>query len=398
MKASNQYHPQTVSHPGETLVEKLEEMGMSIKEFAVRTAKPEKTIFAIIKGASSITPDMAVTFEDVTKIPARFWMNLQCQYDECEARNKRERQMESFLSWSRKFPFAPMAKLGWIPACKSNVEKAASLLAYFAVGSPTAWENYYLNQQLKVAFRISLSRTKEPYAISAWLRRGEIQCKELSGNQEYSEKELRDKLPEMKALMTEHPEDTASRLQALCLACGVKLVYTPCLPKAPINGSTRWINNTPCVQLSGRQKRYDVFWFSFFHEIGHILLHGKKDIFLEDIEYDDKQMEKETEADAFASRILLSPAEEKQIIDNGDYSVKAILKYAKQFKTHPSIIVGRLQYKKIIPYRNNRQLVTAINLFPGTEEGNQKPEKPHRDRTNAFPISCRTHDPIRGIG
>ena len=109
-------------------------------------------------------------------------------------------------------------------------------------------------------------------------------------------------------------------------------------------------------------------------------------------------MEKETEADAFASRILLSPAEEKQIIDNGDYSVKAILKYAKQFKTHPSIIVGRLQYKKIIPYRNNRQLVTAINLFPGTEEGNQKPEKPHRDRTNAFPISCRTHDPIRGIG
>ena len=82
MALQNQYFPQSVPHPGETLVEKLEEMGMGPKEFALRTGKPEKTITAILNGGSSITPDMAVQFENVTKIPAHFWMNHQRGYDE----------------------------------------------------------------------------------------------------------------------------------------------------------------------------------------------------------------------------------------------------------------------------------------------------------------------------
>ena len=63
-------------------------MGMSVKEFAVRTSKPEKTIFAVIGGKSSVTSDMAVAFESVTKIPAHFWLNIQRGYDEYVARQK----------------------------------------------------------------------------------------------------------------------------------------------------------------------------------------------------------------------------------------------------------------------------------------------------------------------
>ena len=122
----------------------------------------------------------------------------------------------------------------------------------------------------------------------------------------------------MKSLCAEQPADFAVALQHLCAKAGVKLVYTPCLPKAPINGSTRWINDVPCIQMTGRHKRNDIFWFTFFHELGHILLHGKKDIFLEDVEYADKQREKEEEADAFSSRILLSQTEENEISGQGD--------------------------------------------------------------------------------
>jgi addiction module HigA family antidote len=78
----NQYFPQSVPHPGETLAEKLKEMGMDPKEFARYTGKPEKTIIAVLNGKSSITPDMAVQFEHMTKIPANFWMNHQRGYDE----------------------------------------------------------------------------------------------------------------------------------------------------------------------------------------------------------------------------------------------------------------------------------------------------------------------------
>lgn len=77
MAKQNQYFPQSVAHAGQTLEEKLEELNMGPKEFAVRTGKPEKTITAILKGESAITPDMAVLFEDILKIPARFWLNAQ---------------------------------------------------------------------------------------------------------------------------------------------------------------------------------------------------------------------------------------------------------------------------------------------------------------------------------
>ena len=90
MATRNLYIPENVSHPGTTLDEKLKEMGMSVKEFAVRTSKPEKTVIAIIKGDSSITPDMAVAFESVTEIPADFWMNRQSNYDECMSHSKGE--------------------------------------------------------------------------------------------------------------------------------------------------------------------------------------------------------------------------------------------------------------------------------------------------------------------
>ena len=70
------FTPRVIYHPGVTLAEKLEELGMSAKEFSVRTKKPEKTINAVLKGNSSLTPDMAVAFESVTGIPANFWITL----------------------------------------------------------------------------------------------------------------------------------------------------------------------------------------------------------------------------------------------------------------------------------------------------------------------------------
>lgn len=226
-----------------------------------------------------------------------------------------------------------------------------------------AWDDYYLNQQLEVAFRISLTGIKESHAISAWLRQGEIQAAEEEVS-EFSEKALREAIPTMKKLCAKQPADFAQALQEECAKAGIKLVYTPCLPKAPINGSTRWINDVPCIQMTGRHKRNDVFWFTFFHELGHILLHGKNDIFLEDIEYADKQKEKEKEADDFASRTLLSQAEENEIIRKGDFSAGSIRSYAEKFNVHPGIIVGRLQHKKVIPFKSLSNFIEKIELYP----------------------------------
>lgn len=292
-----------VYHPGETLSEKLSETGMSIKEFAVRTSKPEKTIFAIINGSSSITSDMAVAFESVTHIPAHFWMNAQQAYDEYIARKKREQIITDSIKWAEMFPYEEMAKSGWIETTDIPAEKVKNLFSFFEISTVKGWEDYYFNQRLKVAFHISLFGTINPYAISAWLRRGEQQAAGIELNVRYSANLLKDKISLMKDCLSSDSRNYATGLQKICADAGIKLIYTPALSKIPITGCARWINNFPCIQLAGQDKNNDTFRYSFFHEIGHILLHGKKDVFLENIDYADKHISKEKEADIFAEII-----------------------------------------------------------------------------------------------
>ncbi len=358
----NQFFPQIVFHPGEALAEKLEEMRMSIKEFALRSEKPEKTVIAIINGDSSITPDMAMAFENVLRIPAHFWVNKQRLYDEFKAREKRNDLLKESQSWMKKFPVNDMVKKGWLPEVKTPEEKTGALLAFFSFSSFTSWENYYFNQQLKVAFRISLAHSREPYAISAWLRKGEIEAANIQ-SESYSAIKLKSTLPEIKKLMVAHPEDYLEKLKELLLAAGVKLIYTPCLPKAPINGATRWLaGETPLIQISGRFKRNDIFWFTIFHEIGHILLHGKKDIFLESFEYPEMNIEKEKEADDFAIKVTFSKEQEAEVVSDNNLTLRKIQDYALKFGTHPAIIVGRLQHNGLINHSVGTNLLIPIQI------------------------------------
>ena len=359
MEKQNTYLPSIVFHPGETLEEKLEEMGMGSKEFAVRANKPEKTIIAILKGESSITADMAVQFESVTKIPAHFWINHQRSYDEFIAREKHKAVIEQAIPWAKSFPLSTMIKKGWLPEVATIQEKTAAMLSFFGLSSHVAWENYYFNQQLKVDFRISLASTNQPYAISGWLRKGELQATELEAKP-YVEKNFKEALPALKAVMAQHPDNFFHQLQSICLEAGVKVVHTPCLPQAPINGATRWLNDTPLIQLTGRYNRNDSFWFTFFHEAGHILLHGKKDIFLEKVDYSDKDLVKEKQADEFAIKWTLTETEEKTIWAAEPLNEYKINYFAKQFNTHPAIIVGRFQHKGLMRPSSFKQYMEPV--------------------------------------
>jgi HTH-type transcriptional regulator/antitoxin HigA len=78
----NEYFPQSVPHPGLTVAEKLNELGISLKELGIKTGLGESVITAILKGAKPVTADIAIQFEKVLKIPAHFWLNNQRKYDE----------------------------------------------------------------------------------------------------------------------------------------------------------------------------------------------------------------------------------------------------------------------------------------------------------------------------
>lgn len=363
MTLINQYSPDIVFHPASTLNEKLEEMGMSRKEFALRTSKPEKTIIAVLKEESSVTPEMAVLFENVTQIPAQFWINKQARYNEYIAREKHKGVIAEASEWAKQFPYAEMAKQKWVDSTRKAEEKTINLLSYFGVASHNAWEKLYVETELKVAAYTSLKQSHQPHAISAWLRQGEIQAKQIEAPT-FNLKMLKSNIPAMRQLMVNQPMNFFELLQKSCLEAGVVLLFTPKLPKVPLSGSTRWLSNTPLIQLTARYKKNDSFWFTFFHELGHIILHGKKYISLENIDFAAADPKKEEEAHQFAVSYTFTNEQEQEILQNTTVSEQDIIDYAKKFNTHPAMIIGRLQHDGYIHYSVGRQFMESIDLTP----------------------------------
>lgn len=347
MSTTYLYNPNYAIHPGETLREKLEELQMRPNEFAIRTGKPTKTISNILNAKSSITPEMAVQFEKVLSIPAIFWIKKQANYNEFIAKEKYKQDINAAKDWVNLFPYNHMANLGIVKDTKIVNEKIEELFNFFDIAKHTAWENIYFNQKTPIYFRISLKHKKNPYSLSVLLQLGKLEAKKIEAPI-YNKTLLKTIIPQLKTLMIESPNDFLQKIQILCLKAGVKVIYTPIIKNTVTNGVVRWIDNNPVIQMTDLYKKYDVFWFSLFHEIGHIILHAnKKNIFLEESQAIEKSKE-EKEADKFAIEILL-PSKKYCEIESVLLLEKNILSIisdlAKHYDTHQDIILGRFLLK-----------------------------------------------------
>lgn len=343
------YIPDIAFHPGETLKEILNERSITNKELALRTNKPEKTISKVINGTSALTPDMAVAFETVLDLPAQFWMNLQRDFDETSARLNHIKNCKDAQDWARQFPYPKMANLEWVPKTSKADEKAHHLFKFFGVTSERAWEKSYVDSGLRVAARLDLASNAKKHAITAWLRKGELLTKDVN-LPKYSHWKLKKIIPELKSIMVEGKPGFFKKLQSICASAGVCVILIPSLPNATILGCSRWIDGMPIIQMSERYKKYDRFWFTFFHEIAHVLLHGSTYVSLEMNHYEADAEPKEKEANDWAGELLFSN-NDLSLLKQMDYSNVGVIKqYARKINTHPSIIVGRLQREDLIGY------------------------------------------------
>ena len=93
----------------------------------------------------------------------------------------------------------------------------------------------------------------------------------------------------------------------------------------------------------------DIFWFSLFHEIGHIV-NGDIGKNLKFLDYGNDQ-DKELAADLFASNMLLSPESYERFIQRKDFSIEAICRYAESQNVMPYIVIERLQKEKYLDYK-----------------------------------------------
>lgn len=348
---TNQYTPDSVSRPGETLQEVLEDRQMTQVELASRMGRPKKTINEIIQGKAAITPETAIQLERVLGIPASFWNNLERNYREFLARRDEEERLASSTDWLEKLPVRKMVELGWIEKKTESVDQARELLNFFGIASPGQWQKVFELPQ--ATFRHSQAFESDSGALAAWLRRGTLEGQSIDC-EPFDRARLRSALVEARELTREPPEVFSRALVEQCARAGVAVAFVPELPKCRAHGATRWLSpQKALIQLSLRYKWADIFWFSFFHEAGHVLLHGKREVFIEDRTAAPDDTEQEKEANRFAADLLI-PAEHLERLRAaaqrkrlGKARVRA---FADELGIHPGIVVGRLQHEGWLPF------------------------------------------------
>lgn len=334
------FEPDFAIPPGETLKEVIASLGMSQKELAARTGLTEQSVHRIFKGVQAITFETANRLELTTGVPAGFWNNLESQYRTQQAKLDQKKRLEEHLDWLKKLPINGMVKLGWLKKHKEKQAQLDEVLRFFGIASPEQWKTIW--QDYQVAYRQTQHRFQNrEKSVSAWLRQGEIKAQKIVCAN-FNKKRFQRILDEVRELTREAPEVFQPKLINLCASCGVAVVFVPELPKTGVYGATRWLGNKAVIQLSLRYKSNDHLWFTFFHEAGHIIKHGRKSVFIEGNGFND---EKEEEANAFARDKLIPPQSFQQFLSQWDHKrLDPIEQFADQIGIAPGIVVGRLQH------------------------------------------------------
>ena len=336
-----------ISKPGDTILETIEHIKMSQAELAKRLGKTPSKVHDLITGKEPVTVNTALQLEKVLGIDAKFWLNMETDYREKLSRIEQEEVLQECIDWLKQQPIKELKKCGYIKTEKPDTSMVSECLQFYGVGTPVEWHQIYINDYAKTSFRKSMAFATALGSMAAWLRIGELGMRKLK-LPGYNKGKFKEVLKQVKQIIRDNPEDFPGQLRELCRQAGVAVVFTPGLPKAPISGASRWVGGNPLIQLTDRYKSNDQFWFTFFHEVAHILLHGKKDVFIENFEGYEADEEKEEEANKFAADFLLSDSFLKEF--TGEITEKEIKRVARAYNTHPAIVLARLQKMEIVSY------------------------------------------------
>jgi len=346
MRTNKEIHSTLAIPPGEYLEEVIGELGMTKDELAQRMGRPATKLSPIFKGEKAITPDTALQLEKVVGVPAHIWMGLEAEYRLTLARQEHiqeEDNLEKETDLVAKYPYNELVKAGEIAKHTKPVDKVRALQGYFGVTSLSKIPEL---QRYQPAFRQAKSTRGErtPEAVAAWLRMGERRAQKINCAP-YNKECLCALLQKLRAFTLQEPEVFQEKLISVLADCGIALVICPHFSKTKTHGATFWQGREKAVlMLTIRGKWADIFWFSLFHEIGHILLHSKQGVILENNGGDSI----EKEADDLASDTLIPREACTRFMQKGSFYKNDIADFAGTIGVHPGIVVGRLQHEKMI--------------------------------------------------
>jgi HTH-type transcriptional regulator/antitoxin HigA len=338
-----------IIHPGETLREMLEDRNMTQRELAMRTDVKEPHISGIVNCQKPISVSFAKKLEYALGVDASFWINLQANY---------EKELADFEEINQ----ISNEELAILKRLKSITEYAQDirLLNPEAQGSMLVIE---WRKRLNVsslaripeisqagAYRLAVADNVDPSVLFTWLRICDLITKNQMVNQELNIDKLKSKLHLIRNLTFEDVNTIHSGLKDYFAECGIKFAIVRHFTGAPVQGVIKK-NNDGSLNLimTLRRKFADVFWFTLFHEIGHILNGDIEDRL---IDYEDTKNEIEDRADEFAANTLIDQEMYNQFVETGDYSPSRIHQFCSEQNIPTYTLIGRLQRDKHLEYHH----------------------------------------------
>ena len=336
--------------PGATIKEQLQMRNMSQKEFAERMDMTTKHISQLINGEVRLSPDVAVRLEMVLGVPAKFWNNLEAIYQDTLIKAKAENAMDADKELCKKFPYNEMSKLGWVDETRKLNERVMNLRKFFEVVNLGIISDKSLTG---IAYRRLAEPSENEYSLLAWSQKAKLESRNISVAP-INVRGLEENLKKIRAMTLEDPEQFCSELEKLLNSCGIAIVFLPHLKGTFLHGATFYDGKKIVLGITVRGKYADRFWFSLFHEIGHIILGhiGQKEITEDD----------EKAADRFAADMLIPREAFDCFIDNNLYTYQSITRFSSRIGVDCGIVVGRLQNDRIIKHDKFNELRTKYDI------------------------------------
>ncbi|MGJ7562306.1 ImmA/IrrE family metallo-endopeptidase [Variovorax sp. GB1R11] len=343
MSVSAEFSPAWASPPGETVRELAQRKGLTPAVVARALGVVENDLPRVLDGALPIDEARAEGLAALIGASPRFWLAREAQY-----RQALQSIQDDARAWMYSLPFADMAKFGWLDAANTAADKLRHAFAFFDVSSVDEWREAWLSEHAGLtAYRTSPVFATQAASAAAWLRKGELAASRIRTAQ-WSRADFECLLSDLKPLTrVEQPADFIPELQRRCAECGVAVVIVRAPKGCPASGATRVRNGQAILQLSARYLRDDSFWFTFFHEAGHLILHEDR-LFLEWSEKRHLDEKEEQEANDFAGKVLMPPAQEAALRAL-PHEYKAIMRFARNLSVSPGIVVGQLQHRGLVP-------------------------------------------------
>lgn len=359
MNELSTFRPDWASPPGDTISDVLNQLKLSVTQFASSLGFSIDQTNRLINGEIAVTNKIALVLADTLGSTPGFWINRELQYRESKQLIEGREQENEYKTWAKSLPLSEMAKFGWIPDSILKAEdKAHLLLNYFGVPSVSAWVEQYESLDKATAFRTSSSFVAEMGPTIAWIRQGEIEAEQISC-QIWKKETFQLAFADIRKLTRKkEPREFVPALIDICASCGVAVTIVRSPKGCRASGVTKFLSSDKAMlQLSFRYLSDDHFWFSFFHEAGHLILHDKKLSFLEGEGLSSGK--EESEADAFAGQTLIPEYSQAELHSLGT-DAKKIMRFARDIGISPGIVVGQMQHIGLIPPHYLNKLKTRF--------------------------------------